>query len=446
MSNTSSRRQSRKPGRPKRRAPAPVDANITVERLGAQGDGIGAHNGAPVYVPGLLPGEEARVRLGDKKGEGRIAEVLEVLQPAPERITPPCAYADQCGGCSVQHMADDAYLAWKEGLVDQALGSRSLEPETRLPLLRIGEGRRRLRFAAIGRAGGAILGFNARASRQIVPIDQCIAAVPDLADLPVALRPLLDRLLRSGEVGDVEAWASPTGLDLLLIRNRPLDLTERQAIADFADAKNIARFAWVAEDGDITESVAARRTPMITLGPVRAAPAPGAFLQPTAEGEQAMADFAADHLQGAKHIADLYSGWGPFALRLGGDGVHVVAYEGASAMIAALNQAAGQAGLGGFVKGHVRDLARRPLRVDELKPYDAVLLDPPRSGAAHQVESLATGGPDRIIYLSCNPAALARDGRVLVDAGYRFRIAQPIDQFRWTPHLEVATLFERGGA
>ena len=115
-------------------------------------------------------------------------------------------------------------------------------------------------------------------------------------------------------------------------------------------------------------------------------------------------------------------------------------------MIAALNQAAGQAGLGGFVKGHVRDLARRPLRVDELKPYDAVLLDPPRSGAAHQAESLANAGPDRIVYLSCNPAALARDGRVLVDAGYRFRIAQPIDQFRWTPHVEVATLFERGGA
>ena len=115
-------------------------------------------------------------------------------------------------------------------------------------------------------------------------------------------------------------------------------------------------------------------------------------------------------------------------------------------MIAALNQAAGQGGLGGFVKGHVRDLARRPLRADELKPFDAVLLDPPRSGAAHQVESLAAGGPDRIVYLSCNPAALARDGRALVDAGYRFRITQPIDQFRWTPHVEVAALFERGGA
>ena len=446
MSNTSSRRRSRKPGRPKRRALAPIDANITVERLGALGDGIGAHNGAPFYASGLLPGEDVRVRLGEKKGDGRIAEVLEVLLPAPERVTPPCAYADQCGGCAVQHMAEGAYLSWKEGLVDQALGSRSLEPETRLPLIRIGEGRRRLRFAAIGRAGGAILGFNAHASRQIVPIDKCIAAVPDLAELPVALRPLLDRLLQSGESGDVEAWASPTGLDLLLVRSRPLDLTERQAIADFADAQNIARFAWVAEDGDISESVAARRTPVITMGRVRAAPPPGAFLQPTSEGEQAMADFASEHLQGAKHIADLYTGWGPFALRLGGHGVHVAAYEGAPAMIAALNQAAGQAGLGGFVKGHVRDLARRPLRMDELEPYDALLLNPPRSGAAHQVESLATGGPDRIVYLSCNPAALARDGRVLVDAGYRFRIAQPIDQFRWTPHLEVATLFYRGEA
>jgi 23S rRNA (uracil1939-C5)-methyltransferase len=156
-----------------------------------------------------------------------------------------------------------------------------------------------------------------------------------------------------------------------------------------------------------------------------------------------MADFAAKHLAGALNIADLYSGWGPFALRLGGEGVHVAAYEGAPAMISALNHAAGQAGLGGFVKGHVRDLARRPLLTDELKGFEAVLLDPPRSGAAHQTAAIAAGGPGRIVYLSCNPFALARDGRVLMDAGYRFRIAQPIDQFRWTPHLEVATLFDR---
>lgn len=443
MSNTSSRRRSRKPGRPKRRAPAPVEATITVHKLGAQGDGLASHNGAPVYAPGLLPGEEARVLLGNKKGDGRIAEVLEVLTPALERADPPCAYADVCGGCSVQHMADAAYLAWKEGLLDQALASRGLEPEMRLPFLRISEGRRKLRFAAIGRAGGVILGFNARASRQIVPIDRCIAAVPELTDLPTALRPLMNMLLESGEAGDVEAWASPTGLDLLLIRARPLDLKEREAVAAFADKQDLARFAWVAEDGDITESVAARRTPMIKLGRVRAAPAPGAFLQPTSEGEQAMADFAVKHLAGATNIADLYSGWGPFALRLGGDGVHVAAYEGAAAMIAALNQAAGQAGLGGFVKGEVRDLARRPLRSDELKAFDAVLLDPPRSGAAHQIEALAAGGPARVVYLSCNPAALARDARTLMDAGYKFRVAQPIDQFRWTPHLEVATLFER---
>lgn len=447
MSNSSSRRPNRKRGRPKRRAPQTEDAVITIERLGAQGDGIGVHAGKPVYAPGLLPGEEARVRLTGRRGDGRMAEVVEITTPAATRATPPCPHAESCGGCTVQHMADDAYVEWKEGLLDQALSARALQPETCLPMRRITEGRRRLRFAAIGRAGGVVFGFNARASNQIIQIERCMAAADPLADLPKTLRPTLNALLLPGEAADVEAWVSRAGLAVLLIRERPLDLDERQAVAAFAEAQDIARFAWMAADGGFAESVAERRPPVLRIGAATVAPPPGAFFQPTAAGEQAMADFAAKHVAGAERLMDLYCGWGAFALRLGGEGVHVAAYEGDAAMISALQRAVGQAGLGGFITGAVRDLARRPLMGDELEGLDAIILDPPRAGASSQIAAITAqgvkNGPDRIVYLSCNPAALARDGRVLVDAGFRFVTAEPIDQFRWTPHLEVATYFER---
>ncbi|MGZ0186462.1 MAG: class I SAM-dependent RNA methyltransferase [Alphaproteobacteria bacterium] len=439
MSNSSSRR-----GNHRRRAKAPpaVETEITISRLGSGGDGIGDWKGAPVYVPGLLAGERAKVRLGAKRGDGRIAEVLEVLEPAPDRVEPPCAYAGECGGCVVQHMSDDAYLAWKEDILIRALASKRLVPEILLPMVRIDEGRRRLRFAAIGRAHGPVMGFNAKASSQIVDLDACIAATPDLQASPQLIRPLINRLLKPTEKADIDVRSSRAGLDILIVRARPFDLDERQAIADFADTQRVARVTWRSDDQDSPQIIAERKEPELRVGGHSIIPSPGAFLQPTAGGEDAMAAFAARRLAGAKRVADLYAGWGPFALRLANP-IHVEAFEGEAAMVEALNRAAGIANLGGHLVGVTRDLARQPLLKDDLKRFDGLLLDPPRSGAAIQCTKLAADGPPKIVYLSCNPAALARDAAILLGGGYRFVEAMPIDQFRWTPHLEVACYFER---
>lgn len=439
MSNISSRRTNR---RRRPAGPKPVDAEIDVREVGAGGDGVGDWRGAPVYAPGLLPGERARVRLGRNRGPGRVAEVLERLTAAPERIAPPCAHADLCGGCEVQHWADAAYVRWKDALLDRPLAARGLTPETRHPMLRFDEGRRRLRFAALRRAAGVVLGFNARGSDLIVDVTRCVAAVDALVEAPTRLRPLVEALLKPGERADFDVRAMTAGLDVLAIRERPFDLTEREFAAASLDGLGVARLAWRAADDIEPEIVAERAQPSLDLGRFAVAPPPGAFLQPTAAGEAAMAAFAAERLAGAGRIADLYSGWGPFALRLAKP-AHVAAFEGDSAMVLALNRAARDAGLGGFAAGETRDLARRPLLGEELKRFDAVILDPPRSGAAAQAAALAAEGPARVVYLSCNPAALARDARTLVDGGYRFVEATPIDQFRWTPHLEVAAFFLR---
>lgn len=441
MSSSSSRRRK---GR-RRPQPKPVEAEIVVERLGGGGDGVGTWRDQPIYAPGLLPGERASVRLTGRRGDGRLAEPRELLEASPDRIEPPCAFAGVCGGCVVQHLAEPAYVAWKEDLFDRALRARGVVAERRLPMLRVEEGRRRVRFAARGLADGQVIGFNVKAGAHIVDIDKCIAAAPKIADAPARLRPLLAQLLDVGEAMDIEVRTSEVGLDFLLVRNRPLDLSEREVIAAFAEAEEAARVAWRADDRSAPEVVAERAQPALDFGGVAATPAPGGFIQPTAGGEAAMAGFAASKLVDARRIADLYAGVGAFALRLA-DPAHVDAFEGEAAAVGALNRARAAAGLGGFVNGHVRDLARRPLLAAELAPYDGLILDPPRSGAATQAATLADGGPGRVVYLSCAPAAFARDARTLIDGGYRLVEVMPIDQFRWTPHLEAAAYFERTAA
>lgn len=443
MSNSSSRR--RNPKRRKPAGPPEVSAEILIDGLGAAGDGVGIWRDAPVYVAGLLPGERAVVRVAGRRGDGRVAQLETLLEAAPERTAPPCPHAATCGGCVLQHMADAPYAAWKDSLLDRTLSARGLTPETRLPLRRVAAGRRRIRLAAIGRSGGVALGFNGKASRQIIDLDHCLAAASGLADAPGRLRPLAAKLLRQGEAADFDVRVAETGLDLLIVRERPFDLPERELLGAFANAENIARISGTDADDNPPEIIAERAAPTLDLGRMHVTPPPGAFLQPTADGEALMADYIAERLAGANRIADLYAGWGAFALRLANP-AHVQAFEGNAAMIQALNRARSTADLGGFVDGHVRDLARRPLLPPDLKGFDALVLDPPRNGAQAQAAQLATAGPPRIVYLSCNPASFARDAAMLVAGGYRFMEAMPIDQFRWTPHLEVAAYFERPAA
>ncbi|MEK9923600.1 MAG: hypothetical protein VW521_12090 [Rhodospirillales bacterium] len=436
MSNSWSQRRKRK------RPPVPVEVDIKIDRLGSGGDGISDHLGKPVYAPGLLPGEKALVRLTNNRGDGRIAEIITRHSNSLDRITPICLHAESCGGCSVQHLSSSAYLDWKEDLLTKALSLKGLVVEQRHPIIQIEDGRRRLRFAAIGTSTGAVLGFNSKASRKIVGIEHCHVAIPELTDIAPHLRPLLNKLLGTGEAADLEVRNSVSGLDVLLVRARELNYQERVDISSWMSDFDGARFAWLPIDNEIPEIIIERRPPSLDINGMSVTPPPGAFLQPTAAGEAFMAKFVAARLEGASHVADLFSGWGAFALRIAGS-MHVQAYEGSELMISSLNQAAGAAGLRGYVTGFTRDLERQPLLENELSQFDAIVLDPPRAGAFKQSQLLAAGGPNRIVYLSCSPIALARDAQVLVNGGYHFREAQPIDQFRWTPHLEVACLFER---
>eukprot|EP00752_Nemacystus_decipiens_P000349 g349.t1 len=444
---SAARRRAKPRGRARPAPAAPVEA--VVERLGAQGDGV-AETGAAgrLYIPYAAPGDRLIATPGPRRGDGRAAQIAEILSPSPERIDPVCRHFGRCGGCALQHVRADAIAREKRALLVDALARKGFAAPPVAETVSIPPGdRRRARFAVRRRAGGAVLGFNERAGAAVVDLQECPVLRPDLAAVLPALRALCGRLDSLGRAADLQVLASETGLDLLFAPDRPAEpgLAEREALTAFADARDAARIAWIPAPDAPPEPVVARRAPRVVFGGVALDPPPGAFLQPGRAGEAAIGAAVAAaleaHAPAADRIADLYAGCGALGLPLAARGLAVHAVEGLADHIAAFRKAGGAQGL--RVSAEVRDLARAPLEPEELARFDAVLFDPPRAGAAEQARMLAGSAVPLVIAVSCNPSTLARDLRLLADGGYRLVDAQPIDQFPWSGHLEAVAAMVR---
>jgi len=425
------------------RAAAPVE--LAVEALGAGGDGIARLGGERVFVAGALPGERVVARLVGKRDGALRAEPIERLSDGPDRRAPPCAHFGDCGGCAVQHLADSAYAAWKRARAAEALERRGLDAGALAPLVRTPPGGRgRARLVARREGRGVRLGFRARRTRRIVDLRAC----PVLADRIVAefapLRDLLGDLLAPREEARIAFDSAESGLDLTLGLARAPGLDARERLAAFAEARDLARLSWRGPDMDAPEPVVRRRAVRAVCAGVAVELPPGAFRQASAAAMAALCRAVAAGARDAARIADLYAGWGPFALTVldaGARSVHAVERE--PTMTRALALAAGRAGLGGRVSVEARDLDRRPLAGDELDRFDAVVLDPPRAGARAQTEALAESRLRRVVYVSCNPASFARDARRLVDGGFALARVTPVDQFLWSAELELVGVFVR---
>ncbi len=413
-------------GRPRIRSGARHSAGqplrVTVERLGHHGDGIGGG----VFVPGALPGEVVE---GLPDGD-RLREV-RIVTPSPDRVRPPCPHARSCGGCAVQHLRDAAVADWKAGIVAQALAGQGLAAEVRPILTSPPSSRRRATLAGRRTKAGAMVGFHARGSDLLVEGPQCHLLTPQL----MAALPGLEALVRLGGARGAELALTVTGTangpDVAVAGGKPAEAALLMEIARLAEAQGFARVTW---NGG---TAALRAPPVQRFGRAVVTPPPGAFLQATAEGEAALLAAVREALGGAARIADLFAGCGTFALPLA-EGAEVAAVEGEAAMVAALDR--GWRGAQGLrrVTATARDLFRRPLEPDELRGVDAVVIDPPRAGAEAQAQRLAAARVPVVAMVSCNPATFARDARILVDAGYRIDWVQPVDQFRWAAHVELA--------
>lgn len=425
-----------------RAAPPPRNVEITIDEIGARGDGVARLLGELVFVPFTVPGDQVVARVEGRRGDGLAAALIEVLVPGPARADAPCPLFGRCGGCSLQHVDADTYAAWKRELLVTQLARHGLGDVPVGPLVRVPPGsRRRASFNFHRKKGATVLGFNARASHTVLDVERCLLLDDRLEALLAPLRAMLTEVVPDGEDGDVIAAVTDTGLDVLVEADARLDLFDREKLAAFADAHDLARLSWRRPGAGFIDPIARRRPAHVHFGTVAVEPPPGGFLQPTKGGELAIAAAVLAGIGDSRMVADLFSGCGSFTFPLAARGVAIHAVEGEEAPVRALEAAANAAGQ--RVTAEVRDLARRPLLAPELKKFQAVLFDPPRAGAAAQAELLAEAGPPRVVAVSCNPATLARDLEILVKAGYRVESVTPIDQFPFSAHLEAVAVLVR---
>lgn len=391
-------------------------------RLAAKGDGVTASGR---HVAGGVPGDAIAA-------DG-------MLVPGPHRAVPPCRHFGVCGGCQLQH-ADEAVLA--DFVADRVLNAakgQGLEPTEVLPVhLSPPQARRRAGLHALRTAKGAVLGYREGGSHRIVYLAECPVIEPALAALIAPLRGLIARHGPKAMVG-IDLTLADQGVDVAL-SHFPLEgLAATEAAVDFAREQGLARLT--TDQGYGPETLWEPVPATVTLSGVAVGLPPGAFLQATRDAEARMVADARDWLQGAGMVADLFAGLGTFAFGLR-ENRKVLAVEADQAAHLACKAAAGAAGAPVFAMH--RDLFRSPLQPAELDRFDAVLLDPPRAGARAQVAELAASKVARIVYVSCNPSSWARDAAALAAGGYRLAKLRAVGQFRWSTHVELVSLFERG--
>jgi len=404
---------------------------ITIERLGHLGDGIALGETGPIYAPGTLPGEVVE---GDLVKDSLTN--IKIVTPSVDRVKSPCPHARSCGGCAMQHVSDRLAADWKEGIVRGALAAQGLEASFRPMVISPPNSRRRATLSGRKTKGGVLMGFHARASDTLVQVPNCQLLHPDL----IAAFPALEALVKMGGSRTTEVQLTITrslaGADVAVSGGKDLDAPLQMEMARLCEAQKIARLTWNGE------TVALRAAPVQRFGRALVAPPPGAFLQATAEGEAALLQAVTQAIGPARKVVDLFAGVGTFSLPLA-ESAEMHAVEGEAVMVAALDKGArGAPGLK-RVTTEARDLFRRPLEPDEFKGVDAVVIDPPRAGAEAQIAVLAKSQVPVIAYVSCNPATFARDAKVLMAAGYRLDWVQVVDQFRWSPHVELAARLSR---
>ena len=415
-------------------ASEPAELEITV--LGHDGDGIAEHGGRLVYVPFTLPGEHVRTRLAGDRGE-----LDAVLRPSPQRVAPPCPHFGACGGCALQHFDHGAYLAWKVEQVRQTLARERIETQWVEPFAAPPGSRRRLALHARRRGGHVVLGYKARRAWDVVEITACPIARPELVDaLPTLAAVAAPLFEHPKSAPTLHVTATLTGLDIdvtgVEARSGGLSADARMRIGAAAAGGGVARVTLAGE------TLFQARRPVVRFGQAVVALPPASFLQAVEAAEAAMAAFACSALDGAERVADLYCGAGAFTFRLA-ERASVLALDGSGPAIEALKGAIASAPGLKQITAAARDLVRRPLLAAEMKRLDGVVFDPPRAGALEQAREIAASKVGRAVGVSCNPATFARDARVLLEAGFRLTRVLPVDQFLWSPHMELIGLFER---
>ncbi|WP_420959784.1 class I SAM-dependent RNA methyltransferase [Brucella sp. IR073] len=409
-----------------------MTTRVTINSMGAGGDGVANLPDGQVFVPFTLPGEVANIAREKNRGT-----LMALIEASPERIAPTCSNFEACGGCALQHWQADAYQAWKRGLVAEALAGRRLSFELDPLASCAPQTRRRAVFAARKTEQGMLLGFNRHQSHEIIDINECMVTVPAITDRLADLRELAALISSGTKPFKLSVTATASGLDIAATGCGVPEAGKRRALTAAMMHKGFARLTC---EGEI---ILEPKKPLVHFGKVAVEVPPGGFLQATAEAEDAMSALVMGHLAKTKRAADLFCGSGTFTFRMA-EKMAVHAVESDAAALAALDRAARNTQGLKPVTIERRDLFRRPLMAKELARFDGLVFDPPRAGAEMQAKEIAKSNVAKVAAVSCNPITLARDLAILTQGGYRIDRVVPIDQFLWSSHVETVALLTKG--
>jgi 23S rRNA (uracil1939-C5)-methyltransferase len=401
--------------------------------IGTNGDGIARDDrGQTVFIPLTAPGDVVEAEV-DKDGRGRL---LKILQSSPHRVPQPCRHFGICGGCSLQHIDEETYKKFKRDTVLSVLKKEGIElPENIESIFIPDRTRRRANFAARVVKGKAIIGFHERRSSNIRDVPDCLLVTDEVRGVMEKFRPFIPDIAGEGNKIDMLIQCIEGGqVEIGLTGKIAPGWEAQQALSDALRATGASHISLRARDFENYKILLKEKPCFKHFGSLVVNLAPGAFLQPSAEGERTLTDCVIKGAGETLRIADLFCGNGTFTGPLM-KGRNIISADFAPDSIAELKKAG--------VDARLRNLFKEPFTAEELQDRDCVILDPPRAGAQAQVRVLAETAIPRIVYVSCNPQSFAKDAKVLMQGGYTLSALTMIDQFIWSPHMELVGVFRR---
>jgi 23S rRNA (uracil1939-C5)-methyltransferase len=411
---------------------------VTVESLGGLGDGIATHNNKPLFIPKSCAGDRLSVRIVHENRDGAQAQIDEILGWGIDRIIPPCGYFDRCGGCSLQQLSESSYQAFKTKIFYNAITHAGYNAANAKTVFLPAATRRRVEFK-LAHGGNAVkLALLEPRSHTPVAIDQCLILRPELQALIAPISEALSAEAFSATLYAVSLTLTDSGIDMLLTF-RNTDLATLPPMEGLCKSLGIARISARNRDDAATRTLHTQTPVEMTLGGY-AIPLPAdAFLQASVEGQALLTEATLAACEGAKSVADLFCGIGTYSFPASRK-VKIHAVESDATMVAAMQKSIKQHGITSLT-AEKRDLFKAPLTAFELNRFDAAIINPPRLGAKAQCEHIAKSTVKTVAMVSCNPATFSRDAKILKSAGFKLQSAQAVDQFVFSPHLEITALF-----
>ena len=411
---------------------------ITITSLGGLGDGIADHNGKPVFVPKTVIGDRVRLNITKETTTELRGEIAEIITAGENRTIPPCRHFDSCGGCSLQQLKEQAYKDFKTQMFHSALRQAGYDlPDASVTFIPASS-RRRVEMRVYRTRGITQMAYFRPGTNDLLPIEKCIILTKPLQAFLFPLGKALGNLKGVEHIKSVKLTELAGGIDMLLVLKQELP---GAALLELAEKTDVSRLSMQVNNSQPKIIVSRRPTEIILGGYPIALPA-DSFLQSSIEAQENLTAFVCNHIPHEGKIVDLFSGIGTYSFPMTkAHKVHAV--ESHDGMVSHLKKAAKKHALEESLTAECRDLFHAPLSKEELSKFEAVVINPPRPGAKRQVEEIAASAIRRVVMISCNPGTFARDAKILKNAGFNLIHAEGIDQFVYSPHLEIAAVFGR---